>query len=36
MQTNRSKSWIAGEIGESEDLPNLDEPYTHIARETKL
>jgi hypothetical protein len=30
-QPNRRESWFAWEIGESQDLPNLDEPHTHIA-----
>jgi hypothetical protein len=31
MQTNCPESWFEREIGESEDLPNLEKPHTHIA-----
>jgi DNA-binding CsgD family transcriptional regulator/tetratricopeptide (TPR) repeat protein len=33
MQPNRRESWFAWETGESQDLPNLDESHTHIARD---
>jgi hypothetical protein len=31
MQTQCRESWIAGQTGESQDLPNLDAPNTNIA-----